>query len=67
MSKYILNEGYNSKDALLFDVGYKDYIFSKKKNLRVLSLVKYKPKKKYRRKQGHRQSYTKLTITKING
>ena len=31
MSKYILNEGYNSKDALLFDVGYKDYIFSKKK------------------------------------
>ena len=31
MSKYILNEGYNSKDALLFDTGYKDHIFSKKK------------------------------------
>tara|TARA_B110000858_G_scaffold196735_1_gene256267 strand:+ start:783 stop:2012 length:1230 start_codon:yes stop_codon:yes gene_type:complete len=31
MSKYILNEGYNSKDALLFDAGYKDHIFSKKK------------------------------------
>ena len=30
-------------------------------------VFKYKPKKKYRRKQGHRQSYTKLTITKING
>ena len=29
-------------------------------------VYKYKSKKKYRRKQGHRQSYTKLTITKIN-
>ncbi len=29
-------------------------------------VFKYKPKKKYRRKQGHRQSYTKLTVTKIN-
>ena len=32
-----------------------------------LIIFKYKPKKKYRRKQGHRQSYTKLTVTKING
>ena len=30
-------------------------------------VFKYKPKKKYRRKQGHRQPYTKLTINKING
>ena len=30
-------------------------------------VFKYKAKKKYRRKQGHRQPYTKLTITKING
>jgi len=30
-------------------------------------IFKYKPKKKYRRKQGHRQPYTKLTINKING
>ena len=30
-----------------------------------ISVYKYKPKKKYRRKQGHRQPYTKLTITKI--
>ena len=30
-------------------------------------VFKMKPKKKYRRKQGHRQSYTKLTVTKING
>ena len=28
-------------------------------------VYKYRPKKKYRRKQGHRQPYTKLTITKI--
>jgi large subunit ribosomal protein L21 len=30
-------------------------------------VFKYKPKKKYRRKQGHRQPYTRLVITKING
>lgn len=29
-------------------------------------VYKMKPKKKYRRKRGHRQPYTKLTITKIN-
>lgn len=29
-------------------------------------VFKMKPKKKYRRKQGHRQPYTKVTITKIN-
>lgn len=28
-------------------------------------VFKYKPKKKYRRKQGHRQPYTKLEITSI--
>ena len=28
-------------------------------------VFKYKPKKDYRRKIGHRQSYTKLTIEKI--
>ena len=28
-------------------------------------VFKYKPKKKYRLKQGHRQPYTKLTIKKI--
>ena len=30
-------------------------------------VFKYKPKKGYRRKQGHRQPYTKLEITAING
>ncbi|QVK16949.1 50S ribosomal protein L21 [Mycoplasmatota bacterium] len=29
-------------------------------------VFKYKPKKKYRKKQGHRQPYTRLVIEKIN-
>ena len=29
-------------------------------------VFKYKPKKNYRRKQGHRQPYTKLVIESIN-
>lgn len=29
-------------------------------------IFKYKPKKGYRRKQGHRQPYTKVKIEKIN-
>jgi large subunit ribosomal protein L21 len=29
-------------------------------------VFKYKPKKNYRRKQGHRQPYTKVVIEKIN-
>ncbi|MDR0879545.1 MAG: 50S ribosomal protein L21 [Clostridioides sp.] len=29
-------------------------------------VYKYKAKKDYRRKQGHRQSYTKLVVEKIN-
>lgn len=34
---------------------------------RKIIVFKMKPKKKYRRKKGHRQPYTKLTITRING
>ncbi len=30
-----------------------------------LTIFKYKPKKKYRRTQGHRQPYTKLVIQEI--
>ena len=33
MSKTILNEGYYEKNTILFDSGYKDIIFSKKKNI----------------------------------
>ncbi len=29
-------------------------------------VFKYKPKKNYRRRQGHRQPYTKIEITQIN-
>lgn len=29
-------------------------------------VFKFKKRKKYRRKQGHRQSYTKLSVEKIN-
>ena len=29
-------------------------------------IFKYKPKKNYRKRQGHRQPYTKVTIEKIN-
>ncbi|TMN21075.1 50S ribosomal protein L21 [Lentibacillus cibarius] len=31
-----------------------------------IDVFKYKPKKNYHRKQGHRQPYTKLVIDKIN-
>ncbi len=32
-----------------------------------IMVFKMKPKKNYRRRQGHRQPYTKLQINKING
>ncbi|MEQ6375781.1 50S ribosomal protein L21 [Bacillaceae bacterium S4-13-58] len=31
-----------------------------------ITVFKYKPKKNYKRKQGHRQPYTKLVVEKIN-
>ena len=31
-----------------------------------ITVFKYKPKKKYSKKQGHRQPYTKVTIKSIN-
>ena len=35
------------------------------KNKKIL-VFKYRPKKKYRKTQGHRQPYTKLVVTKIS-
>lgn len=35
------------------------------KNKKII-VFKFRPKKKYRKKQGHRQPYTKLVVTKIN-
>ena len=32
-----------------------------------ITVYKYKPKKGYHKKQGHRQAYTKVQIEKING
>ena len=32
-----------------------------------IKVFKYRPKKKYRRTQGHRQPYTCLVVKKING
>lgn len=43
-----------------------DAVVEKHGKQKKIVIFKYKPKKKYRRKQGHRQSYTKLTVTKIN-
>ncbi|MFK5883720.1 MAG: 50S ribosomal protein L21 [Candidatus Izemoplasma sp.] len=43
-----------------------DAVVDKHGKQKKIVIYKYKPKKKYRRKQGHRQTYTKLTITKIN-
>ena len=43
-----------------------DAVVDKHGKQKKIIVFKYKPKKKYRRKQGHRQPYTKLTITKIN-
>ncbi|WP_368652198.1 50S ribosomal protein L21 [Ornithinibacillus sp. 4-3] len=31
-----------------------------------VTIIKFKPKKNYSRKQGHRQPYTKLVVEKIN-
>ena len=31
-----------------------------------ITVFKYRPKKKYRRTQGHRQPYTKVEITKVS-
>lgn len=42
-------------------------IVEKQGKQRKIIVFKMKPKKKYRRKQGHRQPYTKLTVTTING
>ena len=54
---------------------YENLIFNKKKIAILLFdkldkkiiVYKMKPKKNYRRKQGHRQPYTKLIVKKIVG
>ena len=41
-------------------------IVEKQGRQKKITVFKYKPKKKYRKKQGHRQPYTKVTIKSIN-
>ena len=40
---------------------------AKQGKTRKIIVYKYKPKKGYHKKQGHRQPYTKVEITAING
>ncbi|MFH1392486.1 MAG: 50S ribosomal protein L21 [bacterium] len=57
------------KKKLVFD----DILFGKKVEAKVLRhgrarkvvIFKYKPKKRYHKKQGHRQHFTEIEITKI--
>ena len=39
----------------------------KQRKKKKITVFKYRPKKKYRKKQGHRQPYTKVTIKSIVG
>jgi len=41
-------------------------IVEKQGKQKKITVFKYKPKNKYRKKQGHRQPYTKVTIKSIN-
>ena len=43
---------------------YKGYVMLLSKGKKII-VFKYKPKKNYRRTQGHRQPYTKVEITSI--
>lgn len=53
----------------------KPYVEGAKVNLKVvengkgpkITVFKYKPKKNYRRKKGHRQPYTRVTVEQIIG
>ena len=53
------NEDDSVEDLILDEI-------TKQGKQKKITVFKYKPKKKYRKKQGHRQPYTKLTIKSIN-
>ncbi len=55
----------NFGSPLLADVSVSGKVLSHGKEKKVI-IFKYKPKKGYRRKQGHRQPFTKVQIEKIN-
>lgn len=51
-------------DPVLGDVAVKGTVLAHEKAKKVI-VFKYKPKKDYRKKQGHRQPYTKVVITQV--
>lgn len=51
-------------DPVLKDVAVKGKVLAQDKEKKVV-VFKYKPKKDYRKKQGHRQPFTKVEITQV--
>ncbi len=58
----IFDEGYQAGDGFVVEGE-----IVKQGRQRKLTVFKYKAKKGYRRKQGHRQPYTRVRISKITG
>lgn len=62
----LFQEGDNIKigDPLVSDVKIKGKVITQEKSDKII-VFKYKPKKRYRVKKGHRQFYTEVEITEI--